>query len=242
MHAWALCTYILLTENAPHSEYMPSPEAQVGPLDDERGIGSNSLSAEIPYETCDTKGCVRAGKTLVSAFYFTLRYSIEFVGNVKEMYGEWIMFYSAPTFMKCIIYLHRNDLYFSNTNSSFLHLSFNLHTWEWEPKIPMKINQSIMDFFYFSAAALIANMDESVDPCDNFYQFACGGFVKSTIIPDDKTQMTTFGMLNDKLDEQLRMLVEEPPKADEPKVFKLIKNLYQSCMNKCKFSLYVDSL
>ncbi|XP_021947553.1 neprilysin-2 isoform X2 [Folsomia candida] len=83
-----------------------------------------------------------------------------------------------------------------------------------------------------TAAAIIQNMDEEVDPCDNFYEFACGGFVKNTIIPDDKTQMTTFGILNDKLDEQVRILVEEPVKPDEPKPFQLVKNLYQSCMNK----------
>jgi len=77
-------------------------------------------------------------------------------------------------------------------------------------------------------------MDESVDPCENFYEFSCGGFVKSTIIPDDKTQMTTFGMLNDKLDEQVRILVEESVKEDEPTPFRLIKDLYQSCMNKSK--------
>ena len=77
-------------------------------------------------------------------------------------------------------------------------------------------------------------MDDTVDPCNNFYEFACGGFVKNTIIPDDKTQMTSFGILNDKLDEQVRILVEEPVKEDEPKPFKLVKNLYQACMNKSK--------
>ena len=86
----------------------------------------------------------------------------------------------------------------------------------------------------YIAADLIKYMDESVNPCDNFYQFACGGFIKSTVIPDDKTQMTTFGILNDKLEEQVRILVEEPADANEPKPFTLIRNLYASCMNKCK--------
>lgn len=87
---------------------------------------------------------------------------------------------------------------------------------------------------YILAAALLANMDETVDPCDNFYRFSCGNFVDNTVIPDDKTQMTTFAMLNDKLDEQVRRLVEEPVKEDEPKAFQLVKNLYTSCMNKSK--------
>jgi len=83
-----------------------------------------------------------------------------------------------------------------------------------------------------SAADLIKSMDETVNPCDNFYQFACGGFIKSTVIPDDKTQMTTFGILNDRLEEQVRILVEEPAMKDEPKPFALVRNLYQSCMNR----------
>ena len=54
-----------------------------------------------------------------------------------------------------------------------------------------------------AAADLLANIDESVDPCDNFYEFACGGFIENKVIPDDKSKYSSFSVLNDKLNEQV---------------------------------------
>ena len=50
-----------------------------------------------------------------------------------------------------------------------------------------------------TAAAIIRNMDTSVNPCQDFYKFACGGFVKRTVIPDDRTRMSSFSVLGDEL-------------------------------------------
>jgi len=83
-----------------------------------------------------------------------------------------------------------------------------------------------------TAAAVINNMDQSVDPCDDFYQFACGNFVKDTVIDDDKTSHTTFSAISDSLMNKLRIIVTEPVRPDEQRPFRMAKLLYKSCMDK----------
>ncbi|KAH1004491.1 hypothetical protein HUJ05_005292 [Dendroctonus ponderosae] len=102
-----------------------------------------------------------------------------------------------------------------------------------------------------TASRVLEYMDQSVDPCDDFYQFTCGNFIKNTNIPDDKSSVTSFrycssnrfllallntiwgcSIISDTLQEQLRTMIEEPLKADEPKPFQLTKKLYKACMNK----------
>ncbi|XP_015110388.2 neprilysin-2-like [Diachasma alloeum] len=82
-----------------------------------------------------------------------------------------------------------------------------------------------------AAAEVLKKMDRDVEPCDDFYRFACGGFLKNTSIPNDRDQVDTFSVIRDKVQEQLRISVEEPSPPTEPKSFKLAKNLYKSCMN-----------
>lgn len=84
----------------------------------------------------------------------------------------------------------------------------------------------------FVASKLLQNMDEKVDPCDDFYDFACGSFVKNTRIPDDKTSVNTFSIITDQLQEQIRALLDEPVIENEPRPFALAKTLYQACMNR----------
>nr|CAH7760506.1 unnamed protein product [Callosobruchus chinensis] len=83
-----------------------------------------------------------------------------------------------------------------------------------------------------TASKVLEYMDPTVDPCDDFYQFTCGNFLKSTNIPDDKSSVTSFSIISDALQEQLRAMIEEPIKPGEPKPFQLTKKLYKACMNK----------
>ncbi|XP_013133397.1 PREDICTED: membrane metallo-endopeptidase-like 1 [Papilio polytes] len=83
-----------------------------------------------------------------------------------------------------------------------------------------------------TASKLLSNMDQSVDPCDEFYKFSCGAFEKNTRIPDDKSSVNTFSIITDQLQEQIRGLLEEPIKNGEARPFVLAKILYKACMNK----------
>uniref|UniRef100_A0A3B4GNQ3 Membrane metalloendopeptidase like 1 n=1 Tax=Pundamilia nyererei TaxID=303518 RepID=A0A3B4GNQ3_9CICH len=52
----------------------------------------------------------------------------------------------------------------------------------------------------FVSARLLQNMDESVKPCDNFYQYACGGWLERHVIPETSSRHSVFDILRDKLE------------------------------------------
>ena len=56
-------------------------------------------------------------------------------------------------------------------------------------------------------------------------------FLQETVIPADKTQVTAFSVIDNQLNEQLRILANEPIKDDENSAFQSVKKLYKACFN-----------
>ncbi|CAG5124583.1 unnamed protein product, partial [Candidula unifasciata] len=80
-------------------------------------------------------------------------------------------------------------------------------------------------------AQLMAGMDFTADPCDDFFQFACGQWNKKHIIPEDKPTYNTFDKLHEELQVIMRDLLEQPRTEQDSQATLKAKILYKSCMN-----------
>lgn len=54
------------------------------------------------------------------------------------------------------------------------------------------------------AGMVIESMDMSADPCEDFAQFACGGWTKKNLIPESKSSYNTFTKLRDEVAAQMK--------------------------------------
>ena len=50
-----------------------------------------------------------------------------------------------------------------------------------------------------TAARVLESMDKTVNPCEDFYTYACGGWKKSHVIPEDRSSLNVFGVLRDEV-------------------------------------------
>lgn len=82
-----------------------------------------------------------------------------------------------------------------------------------------------------AAADILKNIDSRVDPCDDFYKYSCGNWIESQVIPEDKTSVSLFSVVQDELDGKLRNLIERATTANDPPIVQKMRNLYESCMN-----------
>lgn len=82
-----------------------------------------------------------------------------------------------------------------------------------------------------AATQILEQMDQTIEPCNDFYNFACGKFMKETVIPYNKGLVNTFSINEDKLQGQLLALISSPIEESEIKPFKIVKKLYKACMN-----------
>src|SRR6266851_3630307 len=79
----------------------------------------------------------------------------------------------------------------------------------------------------------VNSMDKSIDPCSNFYQYACGGWRKKNPIPPDQTSWSVYGKLYQDNLTFLRGMLERAaqPSSDRNAVTQKIGDFYAACMD-----------
>jgi len=88
---------------------------------------------------------------------------------------------------------------------------------------------------------VLASLDESINPCEDFYQFSCGGWINNHPLEEGQSMVDGYSITTLENKELLRNLLKskykprrkytnKEKKYDE-NVFNKIKNIYETCLN-----------
>ncbi|EFX80396.1 hypothetical protein DAPPUDRAFT_304103 [Daphnia pulex] len=82
-----------------------------------------------------------------------------------------------------------------------------------------------------SAAALMEAMDPSVDPCQDFYQFTCGGWLRKNSIPETSSRWGHFNILREQVTHLLKEVLTESNAMRDSKPVNNSRDMYKACMD-----------
>ena len=79
----------------------------------------------------------------------------------------------------------------------------------------------------------VSSMDRSIDPCVDFFQYSCGGWIKKNPIPPDQSSWDTYSKMQDENRERLRGILETAAQTDSKRdaAAQKIGDYYASCMD-----------
>uniref|UniRef100_A0A8P4KEW7 Endothelin converting enzyme-like 1 n=1 Tax=Dicentrarchus labrax TaxID=13489 RepID=A0A8P4KEW7_DICLA len=77
-----------------------------------------------------------------------------------------------------------------------------------------------------------ANIDPTIQPCQDFYSFACGGWLRRHGIPEDKLSYGIITAIGEHNEEKLQRLLLEPiRRRGSNSAERKVKEFYRSCVN-----------
>ena len=77
---------------------------------------------------------------------------------------------------------------------------------------------------------ILRSLNESVDPCDDFFEYSCGEWIKRQKIPKGRNQFSAITQLSINNEKLLMEALETDDPHDSPPL-KKVKNFYRSCLD-----------
>ncbi|KAK0143922.1 Metalloendopeptidase PEX [Merluccius polli] len=74
-------------------------------------------------------------------------------------------------------------------------------------------------------------MDHEVDPCEDFYGFGCGGWLRDHPVPETSNSYGIYSWLRQHVNNKLKELLKAPSPPGELEAVTKAKVLYRSCIN-----------
>jgi endothelin-converting enzyme/putative endopeptidase len=84
----------------------------------------------------------------------------------------------------------------------------------------------------YSPSLDLNNLDRSVDPCQDFYKYSCGGWQKNNPIPSDQASWSVYAKLGNENQQFLWGILEDDAKAsNRTPVQQKVGDYFAACMN-----------
>ncbi|KAM7398723.1 hypothetical protein PAMP_018040 [Pampus punctatissimus] len=81
------------------------------------------------------------------------------------------------------------------------------------------------------ASQMVEAMDRSADPCHDFYQFSCGGWMRKNPLPDGRSRWSTFNSIWEQNQALLKHLLENGTFNGSSEAERKTQSYYLSCLN-----------
>ncbi|KAM5277233.1 endothelin-converting enzyme 2 isoform 3-T3 [Hipposideros larvatus] len=80
------------------------------------------------------------------------------------------------------------------------------------------------------AGKILESLDRGVSPCEDFYQFSCGGWIRRNPLPDGRSRWNTFNSLWDQNQAILKHLLENATFNSSSEAERKTQRFYLSCL------------
>ncbi|GFO40521.1 endothelin-converting enzyme 1, partial [Plakobranchus ocellatus] len=82
-----------------------------------------------------------------------------------------------------------------------------------------------------AASRLKSYMNDEVNPCNDFYEYACGKWMKTKVLEPTEDRLDTFTAIKEAYKVKMKVLLEETIGQDDPAYKTQPRTFYKACMN-----------